>query len=305
MNAVRRPMLSDIDALREALSHIHEHNGRTVVVKFGGAAMGEPSRREDFARDVVMLKAVGLNPVVVHGAGPEITSRMQRLGMPVKFVAGLRVSDSKTVEVVRKVLGEVNDDLVLRLNGLGQPAVGMCAEDGALLRVERQAGPAGEDIGFVGRIKHVDADKIARVAESAIPVIASAGADREGHAYNVNADATAAAVAEALNAHKILFLTDVVGWLRNPPDPESLIARAHVDEVAAAIDGTRGGMQPKLHACMDAIEGGVSSAHIIDGRVKHSLLLELFTNTGIGTTVQPDPTPRADAPSQRGDDQHD
>ncbi|MCP9488497.1 MAG: acetylglutamate kinase [Solirubrobacteraceae bacterium MAG38_C4-C5] len=280
--------MRDIGTLLEALPYIREFHGRTVVIKYGGAAMSDPQLREEFARDVVLLKYVGINPVVVHGGGPDITTYMERLGLPVEFVGGLRVSDEATVEVAKMVLvGKVNKDIVLRLNRHGQPAVGLCGDDGLLFRVSRQAAPGGEDIGFVGRIERVDVDVLHHVAEDYIPVVASAGADREGHSYNVNADEAAGAVARALGAHKVIFLTDVIGWLREPGDPESLIHRAGADEVETALDGVAGGMRPKLEACLNAIHGGVSHAHIIDGRLPHSLLLELFTDAGIGTWIRP------------------
>ena len=280
--------MRDIETLLEALPYIREFHGRTVVIKYGGAAMDDPALREEFARDVVLLKYVGLNPVVVHGGGPAITDYMQRLDMPVQFVGGLRVSDAQTVEIAKMVLvGKVNKDIVLRLNRHGQAAVGLSGDDGELFRVARTQAPGGEDIGFVGTIDRVDADVIRHVAEDYIPVIASVGADREGHSYNVNADEAAAAVARALGAYKAIFLTDVEGWLADPTDPGSLISEAGANEVEQAIESIAGGMRPKLQACVDAIHGGVTSAHIIDGRVPHSLLLELFTNAGIGTKVTP------------------
>jgi acetylglutamate kinase len=277
-----------IGTLLEALPYIREFHGRTVVIKYGGAAMEDPALREDFARDVVLLKYVGLDPVVVHGGGPDITAYMQRLDLPVEFVGGLRVSDPQTVEVAKMVLvGKVNKDIVLRLGRHGQPAIGLSGDDGGLLRVSRRAAPDGTDVGFVGRIERVDRRVIDHVARDYIPVIASVGADREGNAYNVNADEVAGAVARALGAYKLVFLTDVVGWLRDPSDEGSLISQAGADEVEAALASTEGGMRPKLQACVDAIHGGVTSAHIVDGRVPHSLLLELFTDAGIGTKIRP------------------
>jgi acetylglutamate kinase len=250
--------------------------------------MADPGLREDFARDVVLLKYVGINPIVVHGGGPDITSYMDRLGLPVQFVEGLRVSDPATVEVAKMVLvGKVNKDIVLRLGRHGQPAVGLCGDDGLLFRVQRQAASSGRDIGFVGRVERVDVDVVNHVAEDYIPVIASVGADREGHSYNVNADEAAGAVAGALAAHKLIYLTDVPGWLRDPAEPESLISQASADDVSAALSGVGGGMRPKLAACLAAIQAGVSFAHIVDGRVPHSVLLELFTDAGVGTKITP------------------
>jgi acetylglutamate kinase len=280
--------MRDIGTLLEALPYIREFHGRTVVIKYGGAAMNDPALREDFARDVVLLKYVGMNPIVVHGGGPEITRYMERLELPVEFVGGLRVSDEATVEVAKMVLvGKVNKDIVLRINRHGQPAVGLCGDDGLLFRVETMEGPGGEDIGYVGRIERVNAGVIEHIAEDYIPVIASIGADRSGRSHNVNADEAAAAVARALGAYKLMFLTDVPGWLRDPSDPSSVISETGADEVEAALAETGGGMRPKLQACLDAIHGGVSYAHIVDGRVPHSVLLELFTDAGQGTKIRP------------------
>ena len=280
--------MRDVGTLLEALPYIREFHGRTVVIKYGGAAMSDPELREEFARDVVLLKYVGMNPVVVHGGGPDITTYMQRLEMPVEFVEGLRVSDEATVEIAKMVLvGKVNKDIVLRLGRHGQPAVGLCGDDGRLLRVERQTAPSGEDIGFVGRIARVNVDVLRHIAQDYIPVIASVGADAEGASYNINADEAAGAIARELGAYKVVFLTDVEGWLRDPQDAASRITQAGADEVEDALPQTGGGMRPKLQACINASYGGVSAAHIIDGRVAHSLLLELFTDAGIGTKIHP------------------
>jgi acetylglutamate kinase len=273
-----------VETLLEALPYIREFHGRTIVIKYGGAAMRDEELREAFARDVVLLKYVGMNPIIVHGGGPEITHYMERMGMEVKFVEGLRVSDAETVEVAKMVLlGKINSDILTRLNRHGQPAVGLGGEDGALFEVR----PVGQsaDVGFVGEITNVNVDVIEHIAEDYIPVIASVGTDREGASYNVNADEAAGKVAAAMPAHKAIFLTDVDGWLRDPDDPESRISQATADEVRAALDGVAGGMRPKLTACVDAIAGGVEAAHIVDGRRAHTLLLELFTDAGIGTKI--------------------
>jgi acetylglutamate kinase len=281
-------VIRDVGTLLEALPYIREFHGRTVVIKYGGAAMNDPELREDFARDVVLLKYVGMNPIVVHGGGPEITRYMERLNLPVEFVGGLRVSDEATVEVAKMVLvGKVNKDIVLRINRHGQPAVGLCGDDGLLFRVDTMEGPGGEDIGLVGRIERVNAGVIEHIAADYIPVIASIGADRAGRSHNINADEAAAAVARALGAYKIMFLTDVPGWLSDPEDPESVISETGADEVERALAVVGGGMRPKLQACLDAIHGGVSYAHIVDGRVPHSVLLELFTDAGQGTKIRP------------------
>ena len=278
--------MRDIATLLEALPYIREFHGKTVVIKYGGAAMTDAQLREEFARDVVLLKYVGMNPVVVHGGGAEITSYMERLDLSVRFVDGLRVSDAATVEVAKMVLvGKVNKDIVLRLGRHGQPAVGLCGDDGLLFRVARQAAPSGQDIGFVGRIERVDVDVLTHVALDYIPVVASIGADADGHSYNINADEAASAVAAALRAYKIMFLTDVPGWLRDPADTASVISRASATDVERALGSVSGGMRPKLRACLEALHGGVPFAHIVDGRVPHSLLLELFTDAGQGTKI--------------------
>jgi acetylglutamate kinase len=281
-----------ISTLLESLPYIREFFGKTVVIKYGGAAMADDSLREAFATDVVLLKYVGMNPVIVHGGGPEITQYMERLGLEVEFVHGLRVSDEQTVEVAKMVLiGKLNKDIVLRLNRHGQSAVGLCGDDGSLFQVTKRtlASADGEtrDLGLVGTIEHVDVDVVNHIAEDYIPVVASVGADAEGRSYNVNADEAAGAVAAALGAHKVIFLTDVAGWLAEPPDESTLISETDVATIRQGIAAGRvkGGMLPKLEACADAVERGVGSAHIVDGRTPHSLLLELFTDAGIGTKV--------------------
>jgi acetylglutamate kinase len=249
--------------------------------------MTDPALREEFARDVVLLKYVGLNPIVVHGGGPDITSYMERLDLPVEFVGGLRVSDAATVEVAKMVLvGKVNKDIVGRLNRHGQSAVGLSGDDGRLFTAARKTAPNGEDIGFVGRIARVDIGVLEHIAQDYIPVIASIGADAEGNSYNVNADDAAGAVARALRAYKVMFLTDVEGWLADPGDASSVVSETTADHVEAALARVEGGMRPKLEACLNAIHGGVTFAHIVDGRVPHSLLLELFTDAGIGTKIR-------------------
>ncbi len=279
--------MRDVGTLLEALPYIREFHGETVVIKYGGAAMTDPALKEEFARDVVLLKYVGMNPVVVHGGGPDITRYMERLGMEVKFVEGLRVSDEATVEVAKMVLvGKQNKDIVLLLGRHGQPAVGLCGDDGLLFTVKKRL--AGKtDVGFVGEIERVDAGVLNHIAEDYIPVIASVGADLDGNSYNVNADAAAAAVADAIGALKVMFLTDVEGWRADPDDADSRISEATAKELRGRLPDVSGGMRPKLEACLYALEHGVANAHIIDGRLPHSLLLELFTDEGIGTKLWP------------------
>ena len=232
--------IANVETLLEALPYIRQFHGRTVVIKYGGAAMQDEALREAFATDVVLLKYVGLNPVIVHGGGPDITRYMERLGMEVRFVEGVRVSDRETVEVAKMVLlGKVNADIVMRLNRHGQPAVGLSGEDGALFEIEPHAN--AEEVGFVGEIERVDVQVLNHIAADYIPVIASAGVDRHGNSYNVNADTAAGKVAAALSAHKAIFITDVAGWLADPDDPASLNSRATAGEVEAALSQVSGG----------------------------------------------------------------
>ena len=275
--------MRDVETLLEALPYIRAFDGQTVVIKYGGAAMTDDTLKEDFARDVVLLKYVGMNPIVVHGGGPDITKYMERLGMEVKFHEGLRVSDEATVEVAKMVLvGKQNKDIVLRLNRHGQSAVGICGDDGSLFRVRKAA--MDVDIGLVGEIEHVDVDVLNHIAQDYIPVIASVGADAEGNSYNVNADTAAGAIAEAMGAFKVIFLTDVEAWL---DEKGERISQATTTEVGERLSQVSGGMRPKLEACVHALQGGVENAHIVDGRRPHSLLLELFTDEGIGTKLWP------------------
>lgn len=286
MNPQRRTVegVASVETLLEALPYIKQFHGRTIVIKYGGAAMRDEQLKEAFATDVVLLKYVGMNPIVVHGGGPDITEYMQRLGMEVRFVDGLRVSDPETVEVAKMVLlGKVNSDIVNRINRHGQPAVGLSGEDGRLFSVRPV--PNADKVGQVGEIDRVDVDVLNHIASDYIPVIAAAASDLEGRSYNVNADAAAGKVAAALPAHKAIFITDVPGWLEDPNDPASLISSATADEVEEAVEGIEGGMRPKLQACLEAIRGGVDSVQIVDGRRPHSMLLELFTDAGVGTKI--------------------
>ncbi|HEX4729865.1 MAG TPA: acetylglutamate kinase, partial [Solirubrobacterales bacterium] len=227
-----RAAATSVETLLEALPYIREFHGRTVVIKYGGAAMLDDGLRDAFAADVVLLKYVGLNPIVVHGGGPEITRYMDKLGLEVKFHDGLRVSDGDTVEIAKMVLvGKLNSEIVQRLNRHGSPAVGLSGEDGTLFEVAPAAN--AEQVGFVGEIQRVDVDVLNHIAADYIPVIASSASDREGQSYNVNADEAAGKVAAALGATKTLFLTDVAGWLEEPADESTVITRATVKEVEA------------------------------------------------------------------------
>jgi acetylglutamate kinase len=281
-------MPRDISTLLEALPYIRHFHGKTIVIKYGGAAMVEDELRESFARDIVLLKYVGMHPVIVHGGGKEISEHMGKLGLEVEFVDGLRVTDQDTVDVAKMVLvGKVNKDIVARVNRYGQLAVGISGDDGGLFRVSKTM-PGDKDIGFVGQVDHVNTGLLDHIQDDYISVIASVGSDRNGQSYNINADEAAGAVAHALGASKTIFLTDVAGWLSDPKDPESLISQATTDEVERALPSIDGGMKPKLQACVDAIRGGGNSASIVDGRVPHSILLELFTDEGFGTQITPE-----------------
>jgi acetylglutamate kinase len=275
-----------VETLLEALPYIRGYHGKRVVIKYGGAAMREEALREAFATDVVLLKYVGIDPVIVHGGGPEITSYLDRLGIESRFHEGLRVSDPEVVEVAKMVLrGKINSEIVRRLNRHGQPAVGLSGEDGSLFEVKPV--PNADKVGYVGSVEDVNVEVLDHIAKDYIPVIASSATDHDGQPYNVNADEAAGKVAAGIDAYKAVFITDVVGWLRNPPDERSLISRASLKEAKASLPSLDGGMRPKLQACVDAIEGGAEAAHIIDGRKPHSLLLELFTKRGVGTMIEP------------------
>jgi len=286
--------------LVEALPYIRQFRGKIVVVKYGGNALngaadpagddpagGVSEALASFAQDVVLMRAVGILPVVVHGGGPQIGALMARLGKEAEFRDGLRVTDAETLDIARMVLvGKVNRDIVTAINVHGPLAVGMSGEDANLIT----AAQSDVDLGFVGHVSEVDPTMLQRlVAEGIIPVVATIGADEAGQAYNINADTVAGALAEALQAEKLIFLTDVEGLRVVPDDPTTLIHRASLDVVAEILrgGGAVGGMKPKIEACAQAVRGGVDRAHILDGRVPHALLLELFTDSGVGTMVVP------------------
>src|SRR3954453_8262162 len=247
--------MRDVGTLLEALPYIREFHGKTVVIKIGGAAMTDAGLTDHFDKDVVLLRFVGLQPIVVHGGGPMITRLMERLGMDVKFVDGLRVTDADTVEVAKMVLvGKQNKDIVLSLNRHGQAAVGLCGDDGSLFKVRKTLAPNGQDIGFVGEIERVYVDVLNHIAEDYIPVIASVGSDDDGQSYNVNADEAAGAVAAALRAYKAVFLTDVEGWREDPDDRSTKISQISATETSQRLASVSGGMRPKLEACVKAIQ---------------------------------------------------
>jgi acetylglutamate kinase len=271
--------------LVEALPYIRRFAGAVVVVKYGGNAMEDADLAVQFAEDVVLLQAVGLRPVVVHGGGPQISALMERLGKKAEFRDGLRVTDAETVDIARMVLvGKVNRDIVSSINVHGPVAVGLSGEDAGLI----VASARNPELGFVGDVAAVNPAIVERLlAEDLIPVVSTIGSGPDGQAYNINADTVAGAIAEALGAEKVIYLTDVEGLLADVADPSSLVSRTTAGELQAAIDEGRltGGMIPKVAACIHAVEHGVASAHILDGRLPHVVLLELFSDAGIGTMV--------------------
>ena len=277
------------EVLIEALPFLREFRGRTIVVKYGGNAMTDPALAASFAADIVLLHSVGIRVVVVHGGGPQIGELLDRLGKSSEFRDGLRVTDAETLDVARMVLvGKVNRDIVASINVHGPLAVGLSGEDGGLITANLRD-PA---LGFVGDVADVNPALVeSLLTENLIPVVSTIGADIHGQSYNINADTVAGALAGALQAEKVIYLTDIVGLLRDVDDPTSLIASTTPGEIADLIaDGVlSGGMIPKIDACLEAIEAGVAAAHMLDGRVPHVVLLELFTKAGVGTMITPTP----------------
>jgi acetylglutamate kinase len=273
------------EVLVEALPYIQRFRDRTIVVKYGGNAMVDPGLATSFAEDVVLMRSVGLRPVVVHGGGPQISDLMARLGKVPEFRDGQRVTDAETVDIARMVLvGKVNREIVSAVNVHGPVAVGVSGEDAGLILAE----PRHPDLGFVGDVHTVNPAILERLlAEDLIPVVSTIGADASGQAYNINADAVAGALAEALGAEKVIYLTDVEGLLADVAVPGSLISRIDAPALQALLDdrSLTGGMIPKIAACLHAVTNGVASAHLLDGRVPHVLLLELFSDAGIGTMI--------------------
>jgi acetylglutamate kinase len=282
---VNPEVLQKAQILAEALPYIREFSGRTIVIKYGGHAMDDPSLADLFAQDVVLMRLVGMNPVVVHGGGPQISDLMRRLGKEPEFVDGLRVTDAESVDIVRMALvGKVNREIVAALNQHGSYAVGLSGEDAGLIKVEMR----DERLGFVGDVSSIDPSIVHRlVNEELIPVIATVGVDELGQAYNINADTVAGAIAQAVQAEKLVYLTDVAGLYADYPDEASLVSRTDVEglERMLAEGKADGGMIPKLQSCVHALHGGVRRAHILDGRIPHALLLEFFTREGIGTMI--------------------
>ena len=284
---VNKMYLDKAEVLIEALPYIRRFYGKIVVVKYGGSAMLDEELKANVIKDVVLLKLVGFKPIIVHGGGKEISRWVGKVGMEAKFVNGLRVTDKDTMEIAEMVLGKVNKELVTLVQSLGVKAVGISGKDGGLLQCRKKLSK-GEDIGFVGEVTAVQPKILQDLLEKDfLPIVFPVGYDENFATYNINADDAACAIAEAVHAEKLAFLSDIEGVYKDQNDPSTLISELHVHEAEALISEgyVGGGMIPKLQNCIDAIENGVNRVHILDGRIPHSLLLEIFTNKGIGTAI--------------------
>lgn len=285
-----KEIIDKANILVEALPYISRYSGKTIVVKYGGNAMNDPEIIRTIMQDIATLKIVGVNPVLVHGGGPEINTMLERLNIKSHFVAGLRVTDKDTMEVVQMVLsGKVNKNIVSLLGTMGVKAIGISGKDGNLIEVEKLVSTAA-DYGYVGKIKKIN-EKLLSIlaADEFIPVIASIGVDANGESYNINADTVAGAIGGALNAEKLMYLTDIDGLRSDENDKNSLIEEITVKEINEMIESKKisGGMIPKVNSCIDAINSGIRSVNIINGTIPHSILLELFTDKGFGTIIKP------------------
>ncbi len=278
-------MIYKAEVLIEALPYIREFNRKVIVVKYGGSAMSDNELMKSVIEDVILLKLVGFKPIVVHGGGKEISRWVKKVGKEAEFVNGLRVTDAETMEIAEMVLNKVNKSLVAMVEELGVKAAGVCGNDGGLLKVEKRY-VDGKDIGFVGNITKVNTKILSDLLEADyLPIVAPMGLDGSFETYNINADDAACAIAKAMKADKLAFLTDTEGVFMDPSDPKTLISRLTVSEANTLIKKgyIGGGMLPKLNNCVDAIESGVNRVHILDGRTPHALLLEIFTKSGVGT----------------------
>lgn len=293
MNQNMKKYLDKAEVLIEALPYIQRFNRKIIVVKYGGSAMIDEELQQNVIKDVTLLKLTGFKPIIVHGGGKEISRWVGKVGMEPKFINGLRVTDEDTMEVAEMVLNKVNKNLVRMVEELGVRAIGISGKDGALLKVEKKYSN-GEDIGFVGDIKSVNADILFDLLEKDfLPIVCPIGLDDDYNTYNINADDAAYAIAKAVHAEKLAFLSDIDGVYRDFEDKTSLVSHLTVDEARELIEsgGITGGMIPKLQNCIGAIENGVSRVHILDGRIPHCLLLEIFTKKGIGTAILKDNDP--------------
>ena len=284
---VKQKYLDKAEVLIEALPYIQRFNRKIIVVKYGGSAMVDEQLKRTVIQDVVLLKLVGFKPIIVNGGGKEISRWVSKVGKEPQFINGLRVTDEETMELAEMVLNKVNKELVALVESLGVKAVGVSGKDGNLLKVEKKYSN-GQDIGFVGNITEVNPKILSDLLEKYfLPIVCPVGMDENYQTYNINADDAACAIAKQMHAEKLAFLTDIEGVYRDPQDPSTLISKLFVKEARDLIDSGNvgGGMIPKLQNCVDAIEGGVSRVHILDGRIKHCLLLEIFTDKGIGTAI--------------------
>ena len=284
---VDQKYLEKAEVLIEALPYIRRFHDKIIVVKYGGSAMIDEELKREVIQDVVLLKLVGFRPIIVHGGGKEISRWVDKVGKETEFVGGLRVTDKETIEIAQMVLGKVNKDLVTNVQTLGVQAAGISGMDGGMLKVEKKY-VEGRDIGYVGDIKSVDTKILhALMEQDFLPIVYPIGMDDNGDAYNINADEAASAIATALKAEKLAYLSDVEGVRLDPEDPSSVISELYVEEAEKLVeDGViKGGMLPKIRNCIEALKDGVSRIHIMDGRIPHSLLLEFFTNKGIGTAI--------------------
>lgn len=272
--------------LMEALPYIQQFHGKTIVIKYGGAAMTQRDSQLDFIRDIVLMRLVGIRPVIVHGGGPKITEMMKRLGKNTQFVNGLRVTDKETVDIAEMVLaGTINKEIVALINQEGGLAVGLSGKDGNLIRARKTE---GADLGYVGEVDTVNTAILKVLDDNGfIPVVSPLGIGSDGHSYNINADTVAGEIAASLVADRLILMTDTPGILRNPPNLDSLISSIGLGDVPDLVESgvISGGMMPKVNACARALQEGVFKAHIIDGRVPHTILLELFTDHGVGTEI--------------------
>ena len=287
---VKQKYLDKAEILIEALPYIQRFSGKIIVIKYGGSAMLDDELKMKVIKDAVLLKLVGFKPVIVHGGGKEINRWVDKVGMEHEFIDGFRVTDGDTMELVEMVLSKVNKDLVAKVQSLGVNAAGICGKDGGLIKVKKKM-PEGKDIGFVGDIVSVDTKLVEDLIEKDfLPVIFPLGMDDEFNTYNVNADEAAAAIATGLHAEKLVYLSDVEGVREDTDDPESVLSELFVHEAEELIEKgvISGGMLPKIQNCIDALKGGITRIHIMDGRIPHSLLLEIFTNKGIGTAILSD-----------------
>ncbi|MDR2671972.1 MAG: acetylglutamate kinase [Coriobacteriales bacterium] len=288
IRAARAQAVGQTKLLIEALPWIKESTGKTVVIKYGGAAMTDAALRADVMSDIVLMKIIGLNPIIVHGGGKDISDYCRRLGLPVEFKDGFRVTPPEVMEIVKMVLiGKVNQELVAQLNEHGHIAVGLSGADGHIIKAVR----ASKEMGLVGTVSRIDTTLLVDLVQADyIPVIASVAVGKDGISYNVNADLVAGQIAAAIGAHKVIFLTDVDGLYEDFADKSSLIMRMHLGEASTLLKGDTlsRGMIPKITACTEALAAGVSRAHILNGTIPHALLLELFTDQGVGTMILPD-----------------